>query len=136
MTKRELVETIAKVVRLEVRKAVKQELRAVLTENSTPHKVNPPVKPKPKPKQGKPKSLTEALEMTRADQEWETAGQYTSADSMRSQFRAMQQPQSPIPTRDVNGAPLDPSRITPDVMNALTRDYSSLMKHPKMKGTK
>ena len=134
MTKRELVETIAKVVRLEVRKAVKQELRAVLTENATSRNVNPPVKPKPST--GKPKSLTEALEMTRADQDWESAGNFTSADSMRSQFRAMQQPQSPIPTKDVNGNPLDPSRVTPDVMNALTRDYSALMKHPKMKGTK
>ena len=74
--------------------------------------------------------------MTRAEQEWETAGKFTSADSMRSQFRAMQQPQSPIPTKDVNGAPLDPSRISPDVMNALTRDYSALMKHPKMQGKK
>jgi len=132
MTKRELVETIAKVVRHEVRKAVKQELRAALNENAQPAMV----KPKPKPNHGKPKSLTEALEMTKADQEWETVGQFTSADSMRSQFRAMQQQQSPIPTRDVNGAPLDPNRVTPEVMNALTRDYSALMKHPKMSGKK
>ena len=132
MTKRELVETIAKVVRLEVRKAVKHEIRAALNENAQPAMP----KPKPKPTSGKPKSLTEALEMTKSDQEWASAGHFTSADSMRSQFRAMQQPQSPIPTKDVNGNPLNPNNIAPEVMNALTRDYSELMKHPKMKGTK
>ena len=133
MKKRELVEIIAKVTKIEVRKVIKEEVKKQLAEH---FKSNKPVQNVEPQQSQQPGSLQEALNMTAQEQEeWPTAGNFTSADAMRSKFTAMQQgPQNPIPVQDVNGRPLDPNKVTPDVMKALTRDYSDLMKHPKMQG--
>lgn len=148
MKKKELVEIIAKVTRAEVRKLIKTEVKKQLTEVLSKKKKvkkftnlameaqserlleREMVKPA--------NSLEEALNITEQEQEdWNTVGNFTSADAMRNQFHAMQQPNAnPIPMQDVNGQPLNPEKVTPDVMKALTRDYSSLMKHPKMQGKK
>jgi len=148
MKKRELVEIIAKVTRAEVRKLIKTEVKKQLTEVLSKKKkvkqfTNLAMEAQSEQlieqEMAKPaNSLEEALNMTEQSQDsWQTVGNYTSADAMRQDFQAMQQPNSnPIPMQDVNGQPLNPEQVTPDVMKALTRDYSKLMKHPKMQGKK
>ena len=148
MKKRELVEIIAKVTRAEVRKLIKTEVKKQLTEVLSKKKkvkkfTNLAMEAQSErlieQEMAKPaNSLEEALQVTeQAQDEWQTAGKFTSADAMRNEFHAMQQQASnPIPMQDLNGQPLNPNQVTPDVMKALTRDYSSLMKHPKMQGKK
>ena len=144
MTKRQLVEIIAKVTRAEVKKLIKSEVKKQLTEHFQVNKVESQAMERHSEKlieelSNEPKTLQEVLAQTaQAQDEWKTAGNFTSADAMRSDFANMQpgfnQPANPIPTKDVNGMPLNPNNVSPDVMKALTRDYSSLMKHPKMQG--
>ena len=143
MNKRQLVEIIAKVTEAQVKKFVKSEVKKQLTEHFQVNKFENTNMERHseqliEQEMNKPNSLQEALQQTAAEQEeWPTAGNFTSADAMRSKFSAMQQgPTNPIPTTDVNGRPLNPTTIAPDVMKALTRDYSSLMKHPKMQNKK
>ena len=148
MKKRELVEIIAKVTRAEVRKLIKTEVKKQLTEVLSKKKkvkefTNLAMEAQSErlieqEMTGKANTLEEALSLTEQTQDsWQTAGKYTSADAMRNEFHAMQQPNSnPIPTQDVNGQPLNPEQVSPDVMKALTRDYSKLMKHPKMQSKK
>ena len=143
MNKRQLVEIIAKVTEAQVKKFVKSEVKKQLTEHFQVNKFENTNMERHseqliEQEMNKPNSLQEALQQTAAEQdEWPTAGNFTSADAMRSEFSAMQQPAAnPIPTKDPEGRPLNPSAVAPDVMKALTRDYSSLMKHPKMQGKK
>ena len=148
MKKRELVEIIAKVTRAEVRKLIKTEVKKQLTEVLSKKKkvkefTNLAMEAQSEQlieqeMTGKANTLEEALSLTEQTQDsWQTAGKYTSADAMRNEFHSMQQQNSnPIPTQDVNGQPLNPEQVSPDVMKALTRDYSKLMKHPKMQSKK
>ena len=144
MTKRQLVEIIAKVTRAEVKKLVKSEVKKQLTEHFQVDKFSNTSMERHSERlieeqMSSPSTLQEALQQTANEQDsWPSAGNFTSVDAMRSKFAAMNQPVStnPIPTKDPEGRPLNPSSISPDVMKALTRDYSDLMKHPKMQGKK
>ena len=144
MNKRQLVEIIAKVTEAQVKKFVKSEVKKQLTEHFQVDKFENTNMERHSEKlieqeMNKPSSLQEALHQTAQEKDdWPTAGNFTSADAMRSKFSAMQQPlaANPIPTKDPEGRPLNPTNIDPDVMKALTRDYSSLMKHPKMQNKK
>jgi len=100
MKTKEFIKAIKKIIKEEVAKQVKQ----VLSEQSSNNK----------------SSLTE---------EYKTLKTF-SANDARAGFAAFQDQGQPnaLSTPDVNGRPIDPSKVTDSVKNALTRDYSELVK--------
>ena len=152
MKKSELIKIIELVVRKEVKKQVKQIL---ITEKSI--KPTPVIQSKPKPKPKVEKQYTSNLELNKVlnetvglndksqeDEEWPTMGgsafdstratellgygesMGTSKEMKRNMSAAQTLKEKGVSTKDVPES----------VLNALTRDYSDLMKHDKMKGKK
>jgi hypothetical protein len=114
MNKKELLEVIRKVIKTEVKKAVKVEFTR----------------------------LTESMKLNEdnSNDEWPTLNnrQISSQDvhSFRAKFAEMNdgifsRESSPIPTVDIANRPVNPEKIDPSVRKALTRDYSELMKRFK-----
>tara|TARA_B100001093_G_C26859629_1_gene1029268 strand:- start:11031 stop:11345 length:315 start_codon:yes stop_codon:yes gene_type:complete len=101
MKTKEFVRAIKKIIKEEVAKQVKQVLSEQTANNNKA-------------------SLSE---------EYKTLKTFSAADA-RAGFTAFQdQPQQDaLSTPDVNGRPMDPSRVPDSVKNALTRDYSELVK--------
>ena len=115
MTKKELVRII--------REVVKREIKNVLTENKS-------IQPKPKKKYSSTPSLNEVLNDTAQNYNDESAWPSVDANSLRAQFRNMQDNPMPIQT-DINNRPVDTSKLDPSINKALTRDYSELVKRFK-----
>ena len=152
MKKNELIKIIELVVRKEVKKQVKQIL---ITEKSIKPKPVMQSKPKPKPKVQQHftdnaelnKVLNETVglnDKSQEDEEWPTMGgsafdstratellgygesMGTSKEMKRNIAAAQTLKEKGVSTKDVPES----------VLNALTRDYSDLMKHDKMKSKK
>ena len=152
MKKSELIKIIELVVRKEVKKQVNEIL---IKENSI--KSKPVIKSKPKPKPRVEKQYTSNLELNKVlnetvglndksqeDEEWPTMGgsafdstratellgygesMGTSKEMKRNMAAAQTLKEKGVSTKDVPES----------VLNALTRDYSDLMKHDKMKSKK
>ena len=154
MKKSELIKIIELVVRKEVKKQVKQIL---ITENSI--KPKPVIKSKPKPKRVQTQ-YTDNLELNKVlnetvglndksqeDEEWPTMGGGTFDSSRATELlgygdsiaaqggnKEMQRNMAVAQTlREKNVGIKD---VPESLVNALSRDYSDLMKHDKMKGKK
>ena len=144
MKKSDLIEVIRKVVRKEVKLALKEELNKKQTSsngefgqmmehaeglfNKKQYTNNP--------------ALNEALNQTAEKQDWPTMGGKTFTDGRAGLANAMGMQ---TPDQMFGGKPsveqMIPNdrrhiKIDDDLAGILTRDYSSLMKHPKMKGRK
>jgi hypothetical protein len=145
MNSKNFIQTLRKIIREEVQSAVRTEINSILNESSKPADVR-----KPAPKQAAPVNvakkqyvknswLNEILNETSAHtgtgnslsmleeeinyndySEWPTMNM-NSAPSMRTQ-------KSVVPSTDVNGNPVNVNALPDDVVNALTKDYSALMK--------
>ena len=116
MTKKQLVEVIRKVVKIEVNKAVK----SIINENKQPGKI----------KSGKT-SLQEVLAQTAEQDDWQSLGEFNSVDA-RSRFASVQGGLS----NNVAGAQsnlLNEPAVQKDesLQKAFTRDYSELVKAMK-----
>jgi len=149
MNKKQIVEIVYKLVKREVAKTVKSEVKRQVTEalnandnvihdNGWMNEIEASIEQTAM--QHAPSNIQEALAQTEAE-EYKTMNTFTSNDAMRSRFSSMQagfnQPASvPIPDKDVNGNPLNPANIPDDLVSAFTKDYSKLVNHPKFKGNK
>ena len=109
MTKKELVRLIREVVKREV----KNQVNVLLTEQKQKKEIT---------------SIKEALDQTKALEDYPTMRTFNAADA-RAGFAAMQngfQQQ-----QDINGKPVDVKALPDTIQNALTRDYSDLVKKMK-----
>ena len=109
MTKKELVRLIREVVKREV----KNQVNVLLTEQKKEKEIT---------------SIREALDQTKALEDYPTMRTFNAADA-RAGFAAMQngfQQQ-----QDINGKPVDVKALPDTIQNALTRDYSDLVKKMK-----
>ena len=128
---------LAQLIRKLVKEEVQDQVRAILLEQS--------ITPKAPAKQAKQVTrkkqkytansalndiLNETVSSNTAD--YDTLQTFSATDA-RAGFASMQNPMSsnPIPDKDISGAPMNPNKVTPDLMKALTRDYSTLVKRFK-----
>ena len=128
MKSKQLAQVIRKMVKEEVQKQVRSILAEQVTEN----------KPFTEPQEHRNRKFTsnsalnDVLNETIQTSNYETLKTFNSSDA-RAGFAAMQtgfgaSPSNPIPDKDINGAPLNPNNVSEDVMKALTRNYSELVK--------
>jgi hypothetical protein len=145
MNSKDFIQTLRKIIREEVQTAVRTEINSILNESTKPTEVRKPAPKKAAPVNVAKKQyvknswLNEILNETTAhmgssdslamldesinynDQsEWPTMNM-NSMPSMRTQ-------KSVVPSTDVNGNPVNVNALPDDVVNALTKDYSALMK--------
>lgn len=157
MTKKELVKIIQEVVRIEVKKQVKQ---IFINENKSSLKSLAP-KPKPvKKKVVKQKRefvsgndalndvLNETIGLSKGDEmeEYPTMGGGTFDSTRASELLGYgdslaaggdkQAQRNAAAAQTFREKGLTSNQVPEDVMNALTRDYSDLMKHSKFKSRK
>ena len=121
---------LAKLIRRLVKEEVQNEVRKILTEGASIASNNK-VKSSSK-KYTSNKALNDVLNETVENTDYKTLKTFNAADA-RAGFAAMQQgfgvqSSNPLPDKDVNGAPLNPTNVSPDLMKALTRDYTELVK--------
>ena len=154
MKKSELI----KIIELVVRKEVKKQVNEILIKENSMKKSNPVIKSKPKPKPKRvQQQYTSNTELNRVlnetiglnaksqeDDEWPTMGG-SAFDSTRTTEllgygdsmgtnKEMQRNMAAAQTlKEKNVSVKD---VPESVLNALTRDYSDLMKHDKMKSKK
>ena len=152
MESKSFVKILRKVIREEVRSAVKEMLgeqtissKKVINHGMSLHRMaeqqNDPYKIRAKKKTySKNGMLNDLLNETadsynpaefRGAPDYPTMNNqmYTSNDA--PSFASMMNSQTPvntIPTTDVNGQPVDPNALPETLTNALTKDYSALMK--------
>ena len=110
---------LAQVIRKIVREEVQKEVRNILTEQQITKK---PLNEREQ------LTLTEALAQTEAE-DYPTMKKFNSADAKAgfvSMQNGFQKPQT-----DLNGRPVDMSAVDDSVTNAMTRDYSELVKRFK-----
>ena len=155
MKKSELIKIIELVVRKEVKKQVNEIL---IKENSI--KSKPVIKSKPKPKPKVEKQYTSNLELNKVlnetvglndksqeDEEWPTmgGGTFDSAratellgygDSLRSQGGSKEMQSNMAAAQTLKEKNVSVNDVPESLVNALSRDYSDLMKHDKMKSKK
>ena len=155
MKKSELIKIIELVVRKEVKKQVNEIL---IKENSI--KSKPVVKSKPKPKTKVHRNYTDNLELNKVlnetvglndksqeDEEWPTmgGGTFDSAratellgygDSLRSQGGSKEMQRNMAAAQTLKEKNVSVNDVPESLVNALSRDYSDLMKHDKMKSKK
>tara|TARA_R100001129_G_scaffold145671_1_gene106979 strand:- start:905 stop:1255 length:351 start_codon:yes stop_codon:yes gene_type:complete len=110
---------LAQVIRKIVREEVQKEVRNVLTEQKVKSI---------KSENEERLTLSEALQQTETE-EYQTIGNFNAADA-RAGFAAMQGGYAQ-PQKDINGRPVDMSRVDDSVTKAMTRDYSELVKRFK-----
>jgi len=125
---------IAQLIRKLVKEEVQKQVRNALVEQSVKAASFTEVQqPAPIVKSTKKftanSALNDILNETVQSSEYSTLQTFNASDA-RAGLAGMQSPMAsnPIPDRDISGAPMNPSRVTPDVMKALTRDYSELVK--------
>ena len=155
MKKSELIKIIELVVRKEVKKQVKQIL---ITENSI--KSKPVVKSKPKPKTKVHRNYTDNLELNKVlnetvglndkspeEDEWPTMGGGTFdstratellgyGDSIAAQGGNKEMQRNIAVAQTLREKNVGINDVPESLVNALSRDYSDLMKHDKMKSKK
>ena len=155
MKKSELIKIIELVVRKEVKKQVKQIL---ITEKSI--KPKPVIKSKPKPKPKVEKQYTSNLELNKVlnetvglnnksqeDEEWPTMGGGTFdssratellgyGDSIAAQGGNKEMKRNMAVAQTLREKNVSVKDVPESLVNALSRDYSDLMKHDKMKSKK
>ena len=155
MKKSELIKIIELVVRKEVKKQVKQIL---ITEKSI--KPKPVIQSKPKPKPKVQQHFTDNAELNKVlnetvglndksqeDEEWPTmgGGTFDSAratellgygDSLRSQGGSKEMQRNMAVAQTLREKNVSVNDVPESLVNALSRDYSDLMKHDKMKSKK
>ena len=152
MNSKDFIQALRKVIREEVQTAVRTELSqigSVIKESRKPapapvQRYAESYKPKPKPKQqfSKNSMLNDILNDTggfRAEnpyamlQENYSEVDYNDFDEWPTMSMG-QRPMAPInkaamlPTTDTEGRPLNPNTVPEEVVNAITKDYSALMK--------
>jgi len=156
MKKSELIKIIELVVRKEVKKQVKQIL---ITEKSTKPKPVIQSKPKPKPKVVE-KQYTSNVELNKVlnetvglndksqdEEEWPTMGDgvFDSSratellgygDSIAAQGGSNEMRRNMAAAQTLKEKNVGLKDVPESLVNALTRDYSDLMKHDKMKSKK
>ena len=149
---------LIKIIELVVRKEVKKQVNEILIKENSIKKSNPVIKSKPKPKPKRvQQQYTSNTELNRVlnetiglndksqeDDEWPTMGG-SAFDSTRTTEllgygdsmgtnKEMQRNMAAAQTlKEKNVSVKD---VPESVLNALTRDYSDLMKHDKMKSKK
>ena len=155
MKKSELIKIIELVVRKEVKKQVKQIL---ITENSIKSKPVVKSKPKPKPKVQQQytnnvelnKVLNETVGLSKGDsqeEEWPTMGGGTFdstraaellgyGDSIAAQGGSNEMKRNMAVAQTLREKNVSVKDVPESLVNALSRDYSELMKHDKMKSKK
>ena len=111
MTKKELVRLIREVVKREV----KNQVNVLLTEQKQQKEIT---------------SIKEALDQTKALEDYPTMRTFNAADA-RAGFAAMQNGFQQTQQQDINGRPVDVNALPDTIQNALTRDYSELVKKMK-----
>ena len=111
MTKKELVRLIREVVKREV----KNQVNVLLTEQKQKKEIT---------------SIKEALDQTKALEDYPTMRTFNAADA-RAGFAAMQNGFQQTQQQDINGRPVDVNALPDTIQNALTRDYSELVKKMK-----
>ena len=155
MKKSELIKIIELVVRKEVKKQVKQIL---ITEKSI--KPKPVIQSKPKPKPKVQQHFTDNAELNKVlnetvglndrsqeDEEWPTMGgsAFDSSratellgygDSIAAQGGSKEMRRNMAAAQTLKEKGVSTKDVPESVLNALTRDYSDLMKHDKMKSKK
>jgi len=129
MKTKKLVDVIRKIIREEVQ----SEVRKVLTEQTTTLENHiPDFTPTRKKKNVKTKQYTnnpllnEVLNDTEAE-EYPTMNSFDASDA-RAGFAGMQDGAHQPVQQDINGRPVDMSEVDESVSNAITRDYSELVK--------
>ncbi len=137
MDSKSFVKTLRTIIREEVQQAVRTELRALLTERTnstyvapvteTVSHTNKDTKPK---KFVKDPLLNELLNDTASRPINLSEGSTLSFSSeMARAFGTSRQTESFIPVHDLDGKPVDTSKESvATVVNAMNKDYSSLMK--------
>ena len=154
MKKSELIKIIELVVRKEVKKQVNEIL---IKENSI--KSKPVIKSKPKPKKVQ-RQYTDNLELNKVlnetvglndksqeDEEWPTMGGGTFdssratellgyGDSIAAQGGNKEMRRNMAVAQTLREKNVSVKDVPESLVNALSRDYSDLMKHDKMKGKK
>ena len=154
MKKSELIKIIELVVRKEVKKQVNEIL---IKENSI--KTKPVIKSKPKPKPKVEKQYTNNLELNKVlnetvglndksqEEEWPTMGGGTFdssratellgyGDSIAAQGGNNEMKRNMAVAQTLREKNVSVKDVPESLVNALSRDYSELMKHDKMKGKK
>tara|TARA_R110002096_G_C14475278_1_gene713388 strand:+ start:49 stop:474 length:426 start_codon:yes stop_codon:yes gene_type:complete len=126
------VKLLRKVIREEVSKAIKAELRPLLNEVSSNNKTTRvPKKSVVQKKYTKNSMLNDLLNETAAAPAEQGLADYNAAEfrsGMAEQF-GMEQHAAPLVTNDVNGAPINmANENVAATVGAMTRDYSALMK--------
>jgi len=130
MKSKQLAQLIRKLVKEEVQKQVRSVLAEQSAKNASFMEMQQPA---PEFKEARKftanSALNDILNETVQSTDYDTLKTFNSSDA-RAGFAAMQGPMgsNPIPDKDISGAPMNPSKVTPDVMKALTRDYSELVK--------
>ena len=152
MNSKDFIQTLRKVIREEVQTAVRTELSqigSVIRESrkSTPataQRYTESYKPKPKPKQqfSKNSMLNDILNETGG---FKSENPYAMLQENYSEVdyndfeewptkNMGQRPMAPmnkaamLPTTDPEGRPINPNSVPKEVVNAITKDYSALMK--------
>ena len=155
MKKSELIKIIELVVRKEVKKQVNEIL---IKENSI--KSKPVIKSKPKPKPKVEKQYTSNLELNKVlnetvgfndkaqeDEEWPTMGGGTFdstratellgyGDSIAAQGGSNEMKRNMAVAQTLREKNVSVKDVPESLVNALSRDYSELMNHDKMKSKK
>lgn len=153
MTTKEFVQAIRRIIQEEVQKTVRKEIQVMLNESRTVDtslkdvfepRVN--VKPRPakqqktysknpllndllnetSPMRGDGNYIAEAFAAPEVD--YNDYNEWPSMRSAPSMMAGKMGAVSMLPTTDTEGRPLQNVQVPDEVANALTRDYSSLMK--------
>jgi len=117
MKKKDLIRLIREVVKSEVKKVVQSELNEAM---NTLEQGNT---------NGGKLSLTEVMDQTEKEQKWPSMGNFKS--DMRAQFAAMNGGPQAVTHTDTNNRPVNLEGLDPSLSQALTRDYSDLVKRFK-----
>tara|TARA_R100001015_G_C4607484_1_gene162594 strand:+ start:345 stop:725 length:381 start_codon:yes stop_codon:yes gene_type:complete len=121
---------LAQLIRKLVKEEVTNQVQSLLSENKKEVITNK-TKNISKKQYTSNSALNDILNETVQNSDYKTLKTFDAKDA-RAGFAAMQNPISnPIPDKNISGAPMDPSQVTPDIMNALTRDYTELVKRFK-----
>jgi hypothetical protein len=143
MNSKNFIQTLRKIIREEVQTAVRSEINSILNESVRPTEVR-----KPAPKQAatvnvakkqyvKNSWLNDILNETTAHmgsgksmlEESINYNDYSDWPTMNmNSMPSMGSKKSVVPNTDVNGNPVNVNALPEDVVNALTKDYSALMK--------
>jgi len=152
MNSKDFIQALRKVIREEVSTAVRTELKhygSVITETKRPVKQEATptytnaYKPKPKPKQQFTKNsmLNDILNETggfRSENPYASinesmvdySGDFDEWPTMQNGVRPSKAmlKAAAIPSVDPEGRPINPANVPEEVVNAITKDYSALMK--------